>query len=166
MFSRCYQTGTAYEIKDIRRTMNMLRVKKELPRMTSLRLRTPDEVYFTLPNVRIVSVAGDGSIAKIKIDSVNGYHAYILREFKERLNVLFPDMIIDDELKLTLKRKWYRSLAPDGSEIRPGKDTLRQLRDSVGKLISFQIHVCAIRMHEDRVIFQPLIRKVIFQEEV
>jgi len=65
-------------------------------------------------------------------------------------------------LKLVMKNKWYRAYDTNGIEINPSNSILDKMMidERTYKDMSFQIHVHVIRTHKNRILFQPMIRKV------
>jgi hypothetical protein len=133
-------------------------------RMITFNLGISGEPYMTLNNVNVIRSNGNELITKVTVNGIPSGTWDTLRMFRECVVRMYPGMIVDPlsretgELKLVLKKKWYRAYDKNGEEIVPSHDVIKKMVN-YGRA-SFQIHARVLRTHENRILFQPMIRKV------
>lgn len=143
--------------------------KNSHTRMLTFDLGIQEESYIVLDRVKVTHVCGTKNLAKVCVGDIDDKTRNIMRAFHSCISRMYPDMYIDPfdsrSLKLTLKKKWYRSYDVNGAEINPTEQVLDKIMPDNDKcssyqMMSFQIHVNVIRTHKNRILFQPMIRKV------
>jgi hypothetical protein len=135
-------------------------------RMLTFDLGIPDESYIVTNRVKVNHVCGTYNLAKICVGNIDNDTWNIMKAFHSCISRMYPDMSIDPldrrSLKLVLKKKWYRVYDKNGDMINPPElliDSMKERENKYG-FMSFQIHVNVIRTHKNRILFQPMIRKV------
>lgn len=136
-------------------------------RMLTFNLGIPDETYIVMDRVNVVHVCGTPNLTKVYIEDIDDDTWKIIKEFHSCITNMYPDYEVDPlnrrELKLVMKNKWYRSYDKDGIEVNPSYSILNKMMidERTYKNMSFQIHVHVIRTHKNRILFQPMVRKVL-----
>lgn len=168
IYSRSKTTGQTSHVKhtDVFSNMSPDEYHK---RMLTFNLGNQEESYIVLDRVKVMHVCGTNNLTKICIRYTSDNVRNIMRAFHSCVSSMYPMMSIDPfdsrSLKLTLKKRWYRAYDVDGTEINPPDLVLDKMlpdpvKGSSYKKMSFQIHVNVIRTHDNRILFQPLVRKV------
>lgn len=167
LYYRKSDTGSHIPIEDSSVLFGNATENQTLTRLLTFHLGIPDESYIVLNNVHITRIVGDGNIAKMSVLDIPEHSFNAIREFHECLSGLYPNMEIDpldeDRFKVSLKRRWYRIFHKNGNEMTPDNDVVNTLKTQCYNDIlrmNIQIHIRAIRTHENRILFQPLVRKI------
>ena len=135
-------------------------------RMLTFNLGIPDESYIVMNRVKVSHICGTYNLAKICVGNIDNGTWEIIQAFHSCISRMYPYMMIDPlvrrSLKLVLKKKWYRVYDENGTIINPGESLLDIIKENgnTNGYMSFQIHVNIIRTHNNRILFQPMIRKV------
>jgi hypothetical protein len=139
-----------------------------LNRMIVLDLPSND-TYIDLHNVKIMTTNGNSNLAKIVVDDITTDQMMIMREYYDYSAKIASQMGLNidrlsDTLKFVLKKKWYRVFNANGSEILPSVGIFPVLKELHSNKVeiraNIQVHVRTFRTHEDRILFQPLVRKI------
>lgn len=166
MYYRCKETGNAMSIPYTSVFKNVS-PKDSHKRMLTFNLGIPEESYIVLDRVNVAHVCGTKNLAKVCITNLSDRVWDSMRAFHKCITNMYPQMSVDPldhrSLKIVLKKKWYRAYDTNGIEIVPSEDIVEKLLNDHkkgGQTMSFQIHVNVIRTHNERILFQPMVRKV------
>jgi len=165
MYSRSNTTGETVSVSytDVFKNTSP---KDSHIRMLTFNLGIPNETYIVMNHAKVVHVCGTSNLTKVCIGDIGDSTWDIIREFHSCISNMYPDLEIDPlnrrSLKLVMKNKWYRAYDTNGIEINPSNSILDKMMidERTYKDMSFQIHVHVIRTHKNRILFQPMIRKV------
>ena len=165
MYYRSKMTGESISVSHAN-VFNNTSPKDYHTRMLTFNLGIPDESYIVMNHVKVSHVCGTYNLAKICVENIDDDTWDTIKAFHSCISKMYPDMMIDPlvgrSLKLVLKKKWYRAYDKNGIMINPGDSLLDRMEEGENtcRFMSFQIHVNVIRTHKNRVLFQPMIRKV------
>lgn len=171
MFRRSRDTGVTTPVENTESIFQNMKHKETLKRMLTIHPGIEDEVYITIRNVPVLFVNGTPILAKVIVgicenEMLQQYYKTLTRLYTPHLTMTpFPV----NQATFTLKKKWYRAFHSDGTEFDSTEDVGEFLKNggagagtgaSESASVDLEIHLNAIRTHGDKVLFQPMIRKI------